>query len=139
SDKAIRMMQTRRETITIRRIGLNEVDIFRRIRLEALACEPEAFASTFEERALMSDDEWRSRLKEPIFVAFEGHIPVGQIGLLRERPGRMAHRASVVMVYVHAALRGCGLAKSLLDTVKKFGRNAGLRQLELSVKAENSP
>nr|WP_318283214.1 MULTISPECIES: GNAT family N-acetyltransferase [unclassified Ochrobactrum] len=133
------MMQTRRETITIRRIGLNEVDIFRRIRLEALSCEPEAFASTFEEWALMSDEEWRSRLKEPIFVAFEGHIPLGLIGLLRERPGRMAHRASVVMVYVHATLRGCGLAKSLLDTVKKFGRNAGLRQLELSVKAENSP
>lgn len=132
-------MKTPRETITIRRIGVSEVNIFRRIRLEALACEPEAFASTFEQWALMSDKEWRSRLKEPVFVAFKGQISVGLIGLLRERPGRMAHRASVVMVYVHATLRGSGLAKRLLDTVKKFGRNAGLRQIELSVNAENAP
>jgi len=51
--------------------------------------------------------------------------PLLPVTLKRERTGRMAHRASVVMVYVHATLRGCGLEQSLLKTVKKFGRNAG--------------
>lgn len=130
-------MKTQQETLTIRRIGPDEVEIFRQIRLEALQREPEAFASTFEDWALLSCDEWRRRLNEPVFVAFQGHVPVGLMGLRRERPRRMAHRASLVMVYVRSTLRGQGLAKRLLDTVIEFGRSIGLKQLELSVNAKN--
>ncbi len=123
--------------ITIRRLGPEDVDAFRRIRLEALRLEPAAYASSHDDWAQLSDEEWRQRLSDPVFVAFLDGEPVGITGLMRQRASKMAHRATIVMVYVRQNLRGTGLARHLLHTVSDHARAMGIVQLELTVNAEN--
>ncbi|CAN7682946.1 GNAT family N-acetyltransferase [Rhizobium rhizogenes] len=123
--------------ITIRHIGTDEFDIFRQIRLEALRAEPSSFASSAEDWEVLSDEEWRRRLSDPVFVAFQDDEPVGVMGLLRQRSNKMAHRATLIMVYVRKDLRGMGLAKDLLDTVITYALSEGIVQIELVVSAEN--
>jgi ribosomal protein S18 acetylase RimI-like enzyme len=49
----------------------------------------------------------------------------------------MAHRATLIMVYVRRCERGGGCAKSLLDATVGYARGNRIRQLELAVSAEN--
>ncbi len=123
--------------LTIRLIDASDVDAFRSIRLEALRAEPSVYASSYEDWASLSTEEWLKRMSEPVFVAFQGDDPVGLTGLLRQRSAKMAHRATIVMVYVREGLRRTGLAGNLLDAVVDLAREIGIRQLELTVSAEN--
>ncbi|MBP2445282.1 GNAT family N-acetyltransferase [Rhizobium leguminosarum] len=123
--------------VTIRLIQADEVEAFRRIRLEALRAEPSSFASRYEDWEILPDEEWRNRLNEPVFIAFQNGEPVGIMGLLRQRSSKMAHRATIIMVYIGKSLRGTGLAGRLLDVVSDHARHIGIRQLELFVSAEN--
>ena len=124
--------------VTIKLIGADEVEAFRHIRLEALRAEPSSFASRYEDWEILSLQEWRDRLNEPVFIAFQKGEPVGIMGLFRQRSTKMAHRATVVMVYIRARLRGTGLAVKLLEAISDHARDIGIRQLELFVSAENS-
>jgi ribosomal protein S18 acetylase RimI-like enzyme len=124
--------------VTIRHIGADEVEAFRQIRLEALRAEPASFASRYEDWEVLSAEEWRNRLNEPVFIAFQDGSPVGIMGLFRQRSSKMAHRATIVMVYVRGNLRGTGLAGRLLEAVSDHARAAGIVQLELFVSAENA-
>lgn len=123
--------------ITIRRIEVAEVEAFKRIRLEALRLEPSAYASTYEDWASLTDDEWRSRMNEPVVAAFLGEEPVGLAGLMRQRSAKMTHRASIVMVYVRKSQRGTRVASDLVDAIVDEARAMGIVQLELAVTAEN--
>lgn len=49
----------------------------------------------------------------------------------------MAHRATVVMVYVRESARGTGVAAALLDAIVACAASEGIRQLELAVSIEN--
>jgi ribosomal protein S18 acetylase RimI-like enzyme len=122
----------------IRILRADDVEAFKRIRLEALRLEPSAFASSFDEWENLPDDEWRRRmLADPVFLAFDGNEPVAIMGLLRQRAGKMAHRATIIMVYVRSENRGTGLGRDLLDHVVEYARQQGIRQLELTASAEN--
>ena len=123
--------------VTIRLVGPDDVEAFRQIRLEALRTNPSSFASRYEDWEVLSLEEWRNRLSEPVFIAFQDGQPVGIMGLFRQRSSKMAHRATIVMVYVRADLRGTGLAVRLLEAISDHARAIGLRQLELFVSAEN--
>ncbi|MDW6026199.1 GNAT family N-acetyltransferase [Mesorhizobium sp. BAC0120] len=122
----------------IRLLGQDDVDAFRRIRLEALRTEPAAYSSRAEDWESLSDEEWRRRLTDnPVFVAFDGSEPVGIMGFIREHSAKMAHRATIVMVYLRETRRGTGLAAELLAALTDHARKSGIRQLELAVSVEN--
>lgn len=123
--------------ITIRRVQADEIDAFKRIRLEALRAEPASFASSYEDWVGLSDEEWRQRLADPVFIVFRDGEAVGITGLLRQRPSKLTHRATIVMVYLRQNLRGTGLAAMLLRAVADHAHDIGIRQLELTVSAEN--
>ena len=125
---------------TIRLLGADDWQLFRRIRLEALRLEPGAFASTLEDWEPRPEEAWRKRLTQnPVFAALRDGEPVGIMGLARERSARMAHRAVVVMVYLRASERGSGLATALLEALTEYACATGIRQLELAVSVENPP
>ena len=126
------------ERLLIRQITPDEIEVFRRIRLEALEREPASFASRHGDWMILSDDEWRLRLNDPVFVAFNESEPVGIMGLLRSRPRKMAHRAVLVMVYIRKEFRRTGLAKALLERIVDFAKDEGISQIELGVSAENA-
>ncbi|WP_043610933.1 GNAT family N-acetyltransferase [Ensifer sp. ZNC0028] len=122
----------------IKHLDADDVDIFRRIRLEALNRDPDAFASTAADWERLSTEEWRTRLTaNAVFVAFDGDEPVGIMGLMRERASRLAHRGTIIMVYVCNAARGSGVAQQLLQQLTDHARSAGIRLLELVVRADN--
>ena len=105
----------------IRLLGPDDVDLFRRIRLEALRSEPDAFASTAEQWEALPEEEWRRRLIDnPVFGAFDGDDIVGLMGLWPERAVKTAHRATIIMVYVRSDRRGGGFAKALLTAVNDY-------------------
>jgi GNAT superfamily N-acetyltransferase len=124
---------------TVRLLGPDDVEDFRRIRLEALRAEPAAYASRVEDWEALPLEEWRRRMTDnPVFAAFSDGEPVAIMGLLRQHSSRMAHRATIVMVYVRASERGSGLAAALLEELIGHARDAGIRQLELAVSVENA-
>ena len=125
-------------SVVIRLLGQGDVDTFRRIRLEALHAEPAAYASKAADWEALSDDEWRRRLTDnPVFAAFLDGEPVGIMGLLHQRSSKMAHRATIVMVYVRKSRRRAGVATALLKSLTDCARDRGIRQLELAVSVEN--
>lgn len=122
----------------VRLLGPDDVEVFRSIRLEALRVEPAAFASSAKDWEKLPAEEWRRRLTDnPVFVALRDDAPIGIMGLLRERPAKMAHRAYIVMVYVRRDQRGTGAARALLQSTMEHARTMAIRQLELAVNAEN--
>lgn len=124
--------------LQIRRLSVEDVEPFKSIRLEALRSEPANFASSAEDWEKKSDADWRRMIEtSPVFVAFQGCDPVGIMGLMRERSSKMAHRASIIMVYTTPAARGRGVAKLLLAALCTYARGVGIEQLELSVSSEN--
>lgn len=123
---------------TISRLQAEDLMVFRRIRLEALHADHAAFASTAADWENAPDEEWSRRFSETtIFVAFLNNEPIGMMGLMRQRASKMAHRASVVMVYVRQSMRGLGVSTALFDTLVDYARSTGIRRLELAVSTEN--
>lgn len=133
-------MSMKESDAVIRLLGSADVDAFRRIRLEALREEPASFASSIEEWEALDVAEWRQRLEaNAIFVAFHGSEPIGIMGLMRQRAGKMAHRATIIMVYVRNEHRGAGIASRLLNGLTRHAGKMGIRQLELAVTGDNIP
>lgn len=122
----------------IRLLDPDDIEAFQSIRLEALRLEPASFASSVEDWEKLPDEEWRRRITgNSVFVAFDGERPIGLMGLMRERSSKMAHRATVVMVYVQKSHRGTGVSTKLLDKLITYARENGIRQLELAASVEN--
>jgi GNAT superfamily N-acetyltransferase len=122
----------------IRQLGPDDMQVFRQIRLEALRREPANFASSVEDWEVLPDAEWTRRLTaNAVFADFHDGEPVAMMGLMPQAASKMAHRATVIMVYVRKDRRGAGHARALLDAVADYARSAGIRLLELAVSAEN--
>lgn len=123
----------------IRRLGASDLEAFKHLRLMSLEIEPENYASTHAEWAAMPDEEWCQYLTgEPVFAGFDGDKPVALAGVIHQVRERMAHRASVAMVFVVPERRGSGLAGEIMDHVIAYARECGLLQLELAVHAGNA-
>lgn len=124
--------------MTLKLLDADDFEIFKRIRLEALRAAPEAFASSAAEWEQLADEEWRRRLTNNlVVVSFRRGEPVGIMGLMRQPASKMAHRATIVMVYLRGSERGGGHAVKMLNLLLDHARALGIRQVELAVSAEN--
>lgn len=126
--------------LTVRRLEKTDVDleIFKTLRLEALKTHPEAYASGYDDWVTLDQSGWYARMDDVfIQVAFNDENPVGMMAVYFTPRARVAHRGTMVMVYLKKAARGSGAAKAMLDACIEDAREAGLTQLELSVSAEN--
>lgn len=122
----------------IRQLQSGDAELLRKLRLEALLENPEAYASRYEDWVDRPVAELEALLiQDPVFMCFDADDPIGMIGLIRQQPSKMAHRASLVMVYVKPARRGAKVAEKLLATVVDFVGEIGVTQLELAVSVEN--
>lgn len=123
----------------VRRLGPDDLEVFRDLRLTSLRTDPDSFASDHEVWAAYSDPKWLSYLEdEQVFGAFVGGAPAGLIGLIPNTKSRLLHRTEIAMVYVATEYRGSGVAVAMLSHVIAFVREAGLLQIELSVNAANA-
>jgi RimJ/RimL family protein N-acetyltransferase len=123
----------------IRLLTADDWNILRHMRLEALEAEPAAFSGTAEDWVKRSEAELRQNLSEmAMFAAFDDKgEAAGIMGLVRQRAVKMAHRGTLLMVYLRQTLRGTGISTLLHERIKEHARAGGIRQIELAVSAEN--
>src|SRR5215212_63270 len=97
--------------LEIQRIGADRWQVFRNLRLAALADAPYAFASRLDKERELSETDWRDRATSRTqFVALLDGTPVGLVGV---RPEEGDH-VQVVSMWVAPEARGTGASDRLL-------------------------
>jgi hypothetical protein len=71
--------------VAVRKLGPDDWELFRDIRLRALADAPDAFCSTLADEQAFTEEDWRRRLHGPI-VVIEDPEPVS-VGGTFDRDG----------------------------------------------------
>lgn len=106
---------------------------YKRIRLEALELEPQAFGTTYDEASSKPDEYWRNKLStiaDNIFVfARVGGEIVGTVGAYFEDG-----QATIVGLYLRKEFRGMGLGKKLVQEIIKEIQVRGIGKVKLDVR-----
>jgi GNAT superfamily N-acetyltransferase len=123
--------------IVVRRIGPEEWQQWRTLRLAALAETPYAYRSTIEEWTGPGDTEehWRTWLADvPLTLVAElDGRPVGLAGAIGPFRGEL----ELVAMWVAPGARGHGVGDALVEAVVGWGRSQGARRLVVEVLASN--
>lgn len=121
----------------LRRLGPDDADLYRELRLEGLRRHPEAFGASFEEETELSRDQWAARLHvAQVFAASRAGRTAGIAGLFGEQMRKKRHKAVLFGVYVRAEARGHGLGRALVQTVIEAARR-DYEQLHTAVVTSN--
>ena len=126
----------------IRSLGPADTGAFQALRLRGLRECPTAFASSYEEEYRDEREVVAKRLVEgpnhAILGAFAGTTLIGVVGLQRERPTKLAHKAHLWGMYVAPEFRRKGVGRGLVEqALKRASAMDGVRQVNLSVNANN--
>lgn len=95
-------------------------DIYKEMKLKSLLTDPIAFAATFEQAAIYSDEAWKQKLTKPgsiwLFAKCEGKF-VGMIRGYIKNSGEESGIATITGVYVDPIYRGNGIGKLLMNKI----------------------
>ena len=127
------------DEIEIRRLGPQDADLYRAVRMEALERCPEAFASTLEIEATRPPEAFAERLQaSAVFAAIDGGEPAGMAGFYRHDTPKMAHKGMLWGMYVRPEARGRGIARQLVEAVLAHAATQ-VEILQLAVTTDNAP
>lgn len=106
--------------VTIKKLVLDEVDIFFNLRLEALKNSPESFLFSYEEEKASGPTFYANILKQNsddnvIFGAFVNDDLIGIVGLYRKMNSRLKHKTNLWGNYVLPEIRKLGVARKLMN------------------------
>jgi ribosomal protein S18 acetylase RimI-like enzyme len=122
---------------TIERLHEDDWRRYRDLRLASLADAPLAFGSTYERERERTPDEWRGRLASRVqFVAFEGEVAVGTVGIRDAAQGDGG--VELVSMWVAPGTRGSGVADALVGAVLELARREEAGIVTLWVSAGNT-
>ena len=127
----------------LRVLEAGDVAAFTALRLAALQECPTAFSSSYEEECDIPLAQRAERMApdrdHAIFGAFDGQTLVGTVGLHRESPRKLAHKAVIWGVYVVPSFRQRGVGRLLLERALDHAATMpGLLQVTLGVNTENT-
>jgi RimJ/RimL family protein N-acetyltransferase len=123
--------------LEVRRLTVADAQIFRTIRLEALAAYPIAFQATYESTADLPLEAFAQRLQRyALFGGFLDRRLCGFVGFHAFKNPKIAHKAIMWGMYVTEEARGTGLAEAMVETVFEHARGK-VEQVLLSVITEN--
>jgi ribosomal protein S18 acetylase RimI-like enzyme len=101
---------------TIRKLGSDDAEVLRAIRLAALRCEPDTFGSVYEVELERPLGAFADRLVTSIvFAAFASRRAIGMLGLHRESGLKDAHKAFLWGFFVEPEYRRSGIGRALLE------------------------
>jgi GNAT superfamily N-acetyltransferase len=119
--------------IELKELTSDDWQVWRELRLAALAEAPYAFGSQLADWVDAEEDRWRARLDLPggrNVIALLAGTPVGMAsGLRAEEEGVI----ELVSMWIAPAGRGQGIGDRLMAQVEQWARDAGAHTLQLSV------
>jgi len=127
--------------IEVRRMGVDDWQRVRTIRLAALADTPDAFGTTLAEEQARTDVSWQERLGEDgpaaTLLATEGGRDAGLcvVAPAWEEPGT----AGLYSMWVAPWARGRGIGDALMDEALRTARARGWTRIVLEVGDHNAP
>jgi len=107
----------------IRRLLPDDAPAYRTLMLRGYRHHPDAFTSSYAERAAQPADWWAWRLlpgdqsAERVFGALEGGHLIGAAGWRRETRQKAAHRAELFGMVVVPDARGRGVGRAIVDAI----------------------
>ena len=112
--------------------------LWKKIRLEALKKNPEAFGSSFEEETLRSDSDWESSLiSSDVFGAFSQNSLIGTAGFFTYSQTKQKHKGGLFGVYVLPEFRNKKTADQLISAVLEHAKNK-VTQIHCTVVTQNT-
>lgn len=125
-------------TFSVRQLHPVDQPQWRALRLDALQRYPEAFLTTHAEQMARSDTEDATMLAQGNwFGLFFDEEMIGQGAMIPVSYAAGRHRAEIGGVYITPDNHGAGAAGALLDGLVEAAKAKGIKQLELSVAANN--
>ena len=132
------------ERTQVRRLGPDDWEISRRVRLTALADAPYAFMSTLAREQRFDEQIWRQRLSSPTaatFLAWVDGAPAGTAtGKIDDPDDQFTVPGSwqLVGMWVDPLARGTGVADRLIEAVAGHAREHGASSVTLWVTEINA-
>ncbi len=121
----------------IERLGPDEGDRYRAIRLRSLADAPDAFGSTYDETAARPPEAWPSQLEA--LATFVAVIDGGDVGTVRGCRFEDAPNTAILLsMWVDPAARGHGVGEALIDALIEWARGEGYSRMVLDVADDNA-
>jgi ribosomal protein S18 acetylase RimI-like enzyme len=125
---------------TIRALVPSDAELYRALRLEALATSPEAFSSSYEEESVLPLESFAARIPasgpSAIFGAFAGDSLVGTVAFVANARVKQRHKGALFGLFVCPQWRGRGLGERLVRRAIEHAANHVLL-LQLSVVTSN--
>jgi RimJ/RimL family protein N-acetyltransferase len=123
--------------VPIRRLTAEDIDVLRKVRLDALRTDPDAFGSTLEREEGRPDEQWAGWLsRSAMFVAEEADDPVGLAGGMVDID--QPDRAVLVSMWIAPSSRVQDLGRGLVAAVLDWARESGKQRVDLLVIEGNS-
>lgn len=114
------MTLTAPSNIKIIRLNEDQWEEYKKIRLESLQADPQAFKATYAEAVVRPNDFWIGRLKDKnsIFImAKDFENVVGIIGAVLHKDDIDHQTAEIINVYIDRDYRGLGISNKLLKAM----------------------
>lgn len=119
----------------VRRLGPDDWELYRRIRLDMLKEAPYAFGSTYEREVALDDAAWRRRVTDR--VRFLAEVGAEAAGTVSGGDGKVDRAAAMTAMWVAPRFRRHGVGDLLVKTLIEWAREAGYREMFLWVAAVN--
>lgn len=130
--------------MTIEKLIANNWQEFKKIRLESLQLEPQAFGDSYEVLVKKNDNFWKKQLssKYQYWYAVNIDNSIVGIGSIKfARALKFNHIAHLSGIYVKKQYRGKGIGKLLFSTrIEEAFKNPKIKKLKLivNIKQENA-
>lgn len=129
--------------ITLEPITLQNVWIFKAVRLRALQDAPNAFGSTYANERELTDADWIQRTvgwngeRAAGFLAMDGSAGCGIAGSYLDQAD--VSRAHLVSMWTAPTHRQRGIGRLLVNEVVRWASRSGAHTLQLLVTSNNEP
>ncbi|SDM37245.1 Acetyltransferase (GNAT) family protein [Lentzea albidocapillata subsp. violacea] len=118
----------------IHQVMPDEWELWRDIRLDALASDPGEFGSTLAREQAYSEDDWRARAAEGLKLVALGPRPVALVAATAKPEGLYLYS-----MWVRDSHRGQGVGEALVRTVLTWAAEKGWKVVRLRVWDDNLP
>ncbi len=127
------------QKITYRFLSLQDVALYRELRLRGLKEHPEAFLEAYEDAITWPLERFHRFFDNGWIVgAFMDGALKGMSGLFRHVGAKVAHKGTVWGVYVAPEARGHGIARTAITMLIEEAVAAGIEQVHLSADENNN-